>query len=279
MTIPATALSTAYDDAARAALLADVEVRHPRTTDELTAVGELLTRVWGSRPDDPPVQADILRALVHTDSYVAAAHRDGRVVGAGVAFFAAPQARSLHSHVVGIDPRVRARGIGFAIKLEQRAWALERGVRHVSWTFDPLVAQNAWFNLTKLGARGTSNHRDFYGEMSDGLNAGQGSDRLVVEWDLEEPLPAPDDQPVSLPAGAQLRLHADAAGAPVRRPADGPLLACRIPADVQALRHSSPAAAQEWRQELRTVLGSAMTTGYRLTGFTRSGEYLLERGA
>jgi predicted GNAT superfamily acetyltransferase len=276
VTIPALDLSTASDEAARAAEVAGVEIRHPDTTEELVAAGQLLTDVWGSRADDPPVQADILRALVHIDSYVAAAYRGDRVVGVGVAFFAAPQQHSLHSHIVGIDPRVQTRGIGFALKLEQRAWALERGVRHISWTFDPLVARNAYFNVAKLGARITAYHPDFYGQMSDGLNSGQGSDRLFVEWDIAERLPDPAGPSSALSPDVRVSLQPDATGAPVRLPADGPVLACRIPTDIAALRATSPALAAVWREEVRSVLGGAMSAGYQVTGFTRAAEYVLE---
>src|SRR3712207_7442617 len=65
----------------------------------------------------------------------------------------------------------------FRSKLHQRAWAIARGVHEVAWTFDPLVARNAWFNLTKLGARATEYLPNFYGPMDDGINGADESDR------------------------------------------------------------------------------------------------------
>ena len=78
--------------------------------------------------------------------------------------------------------RGRARGpaprVGFALKVHQRAWALARGVPAIVWTFDPLVARNAWFNLAKLAALPAAYLEDFYGPMTDAINAGMASDRL-----------------------------------------------------------------------------------------------------
>jgi predicted GNAT superfamily acetyltransferase len=75
------------------------------------------------------------------------------MIGASVGFFAAPDDRSLHSHITGIVGDHRGRGLGRLLKQHQREWALARGVHRITWTFDPLVARNASFNLRVLGAR------------------------------------------------------------------------------------------------------------------------------
>ena len=71
------------------------------------------------------------------------------MVGASAGFFTAPPDAVLHSHITGVAPG-QHRGIGFPLKVHQQAWALACGVPEVVWTFDPLVARNAWFNLAKL---------------------------------------------------------------------------------------------------------------------------------
>ncbi len=60
----------------------------------------------------------------------------------------------MHSHMLAALPGPAARGVGYALKLAQRAQALDQGIHLVRWTFDPLVARNAWLNLGKLGAIG-----------------------------------------------------------------------------------------------------------------------------
>ena len=57
----------------------------------------------------------------------------------------------------------------------------------MTWTFDPLVRRNAYFNTVKLAARPVNYLVDFYGEMTDEINTGQGSDRLLVQWPLLAP--------------------------------------------------------------------------------------------
>ncbi len=241
----------------------------------------LFARIWGVRADAAPVEPDLLRALAHLGGYVAVAHAGTQVVGAGVGLFGPPGSGLLHSHVVGVAPEAQGRAVGHAVKLHQRAWALEAGLRTVSWTYDPLVRRNAWLNLGKLGARGTSYLVDFYGDMRDGLNAGQGSDRVLVEWSVHAPLPRLDDAAAADagPAGVVLLdVGEDDAPRPGRGPAGAaPVLAARVPADIVAVRRRDPGVAREWRLALRDTLGAAMTGGYRLTGVTRSGWYRLER--
>ena len=74
--------------------------------------------------------------------------------------------------------------MGFALKLHQRAWALSRDVTTITWTFDPLVCRNAYFNVAKLAATPAEYLPDFYGEMDDVINGSDDSDRLLVHWPL-----------------------------------------------------------------------------------------------
>ena len=62
----------------------------------------------------------------------------------------------------------------------------------VEWTYDPLHAGNARFNLVKLGARVLSFHDDFYGEAQDTFGVGLGSDRFLVRWGVDDEPPALD---------------------------------------------------------------------------------------
>ena len=74
-----------------------------------------------------------------------------------------------------------------SLALPTSPWALARGLAQVSWTFDPLVRRNAYFNLAKLGARPRAYLVNFYGPMSDGINAGDDTDRLEAQWRLDDP--------------------------------------------------------------------------------------------
>jgi GNAT superfamily N-acetyltransferase len=53
----------------------------------------------------------------------------------------------LHSHMMGVLPEYRDRGLGRVLKLRQRDDAIARGIGLIEWTFDPLEIKNAYFNI------------------------------------------------------------------------------------------------------------------------------------
>ena len=109
----------------------------------------------------------------------------GQMIGASFAFHGADG--HLHSHVTGVLAEWQGRGLGLVTKLHQRAWCLQRGIDRVTWTFDPLVQRNARFNLQRLGAELVEYLPSFYGPMTDGINAGDDTDRAFVVWNLDSP--------------------------------------------------------------------------------------------
>ena len=154
--------------------LGGVTVRGVDLVADLEEVSLLLSKIWNRTPGSRQITVSMLRALSMSGNYVGAAFADGHMVGAAVGFFA-PASSALHSHIAGVDPGSQARHVGFLLKSHQRDWALQRGIHSISWTFDPLVRRNAYFNLVKLGARATLYLPDFYGPMYDGLNRGEES--------------------------------------------------------------------------------------------------------
>ncbi|SDP41291.1 Predicted acetyltransferase, GNAT superfamily [Klenkia soli] len=270
----------AADAAGRAA---GVAVRTITAVPDLAAVAGLLGAIW-QRADSPPLSTELLRALATAGSYVAGAYDGDDLVGACVGFFAEPAAGSLHSHIAGVSGAVRGRSVGFALKVHQRAWALARGVGEITWTYDPLVARNAWFNTGKLGAAAVAYLPDHYGGMQDALNAGDETDRLLVRWDLAAPQVvaacrggAPG---AAVPPGAAVALGCSPDGAPVPGRTDAPVLLVAVPRDVEALRRTDPALAARWRSAVRSVLHPVLADGGRITGFDRAGRYVLhQRGA
>jgi predicted GNAT superfamily acetyltransferase len=90
----------------------------------------------------------------------------------------------LHSHMLAVRDNYRNRGLGARLKLEQRREALERGIRRMEWTFDPLEIRNAHLNIHKLGAVVRSYFVNFYGVSSSRLQGGLPTDRLIAEWYL-----------------------------------------------------------------------------------------------
>jgi predicted GNAT superfamily acetyltransferase len=246
------------------------------------AVTSLLGNIWRTGTQAHIVSTDLVRAFAHSGNYVAGAYLDGRLIGASVAFFGTGH---LHSHVTGVDPAAQGRGVGFALKQHQRWWALSRGIAEIRWTFDPLVRRNAYFNIHKLGASATEYLPEFYGPLTDGLNAGDESDRLYIRWDLASPgaVAAAHGRPTiaeeTVPAEAVVLLdRIDERPVPITdtHPETGVALVA-VPTDLDALRVRDFGLAASWRRSVREALSKPLAAGYRIVRMRRDGFYVLVR--
>jgi len=227
-----------------------VEIRSLQTVEEVFAASEVLAEVWGG--DKAGMPPNLLRALAHSGNYAVGLYDGDRLVGASVAFFAAPAARSMHSHITGVLPEFQSHGFGRVLKQQQREWALARDVGHITWTFDPLVARNAHFNLRTLGTRVTEYLVNHYGPMDDGVNRGDETDRVMVTWALAAP-PAPtpsDDQVVA---------------------------SVEVPHDIESLRRDAPTDAAAWRRRVREAFVGHLASGLVVGGFDDARGYLFVR--
>ncbi|MET0734204.1 MAG: GNAT family N-acetyltransferase [Microbacterium sp.] len=229
---------------------AAIQIRPLDTVEDVFTASAVLAEVWGGdRSGMPP---NLLRALAHSGNYAVGLWDAGRMVGASVAFFAAPDTRSMHSHITGVLPGLQSQGLGRLLKQHQREWALARDVGHITWTFDPLVARNAHFNLRVLGTRATEYLVNHYGPMDDGVNRGDESDRIMVSWALAAP-------PVSTPTP------------------DRVVASVAVPRDIQEIRRASPEDAGAWRVRVRQGLRGHIAEGLEIGGFDDERGYLLVR--
>jgi predicted GNAT superfamily acetyltransferase len=260
-----------------------VLVSELREVEDLRELEGLFAAIW-ERPEEAPINADILKALAHSGNYVAGARVEGRLVGGLVGWLGGRHAHALHmhSHILGVASESQAGGVGFELKQHQRRWCLEREVKVVEWTTDPLVRRNAYFNLSKLGAQAREYLINFYGVMADGINAGEESDRLLISWQLDVPhsvAAAKGDATVKelIGGGAGVVLSVGPAGEPVGRSSSARVLICQVPEDIVEVRRANHALARSWRLAVRKALGDALANGYRVSGATRTGWYVLER--
>ncbi|WP_062206167.1 hypothetical protein [Demequina salsinemoris] len=271
--VDARIVAEAWSEAEESAARAGVVVRTLHAA-QCSLAEKVLDEIWGGTV----LTAPALVALEHAGSYVAAAFEGERMVGVCVGFLAQPIGEALHSHVAGVVDGTAGRGIGTAMKLHQRAWCLDRGLTRITWTYDPLVARNAAFNMRRLGAGLADYLVDFYGDMVDDVNAGQGSDRILVSWRLDAPLPSATEQPLNA-EGVPEVLSVGPDDQPVvrPRPRDASSVSAALPADIEGLRRRDPAAAARWRVALRDTLVPLLDGGWRLAAATRDGHYLLEK--
>jgi predicted GNAT superfamily acetyltransferase len=250
-----------------------ITVREVSAVADLAACDRLFAAVWAG---DAALPVNFMRALAHGGHYLAGAYESGRLVGASVGFVWGGGGK-LHSHITGVAPEAQGQGVGYALKLHQRDWAADRGLAEITWTFDPLVRRNAWFNLIKLGARIESYQPDFYGPMADGINDGDETDRCFVAWSVADSDPGsapPDDAPaarllVAGPGEEPERTGGDAESAAV--------ILCQVPADIVALRGRDAGLGRRWRFALRETMGRAMQDGYAPVSITKEGNYVLTR--
>jgi predicted GNAT superfamily acetyltransferase len=227
-----------------------IEIRPLDTVEEVFRASAVLSEVWGG--DKSGMPPNLLRALAHSGNYAVGLYAHDRMVGASVAFFAAPAARSMHSHITGVLPGFRSQGLGRVLKQHQREWALARDVGNITWTFDPLVARNAHFNLRVLGTRVTEYLVNHYGPMDDGVNRGDESDRIMVSWAVAaRPVPTPDD--------------------------DSVVAHVEVPRDIETLRRENPADAAAWRSRVRDAVAQHLASGLVIGGFDDDRGYLFVR--
>lgn len=253
--------------------------------EEHAAVRTLIEEVWRTGERNPPVTADMLSAIRTAGGYVSGAFDGEGLAAACLGFFGPPEQRNLHSHIAAALPRTRGTGVGFELKRHQRAWALQHGVETITWTFDPLIRRNAYFNLGKLACDAAVYLRDVYGAMDDAINRDDVTDRLLARWRLKDPAvidacagnPRIFDAEAARIAGAAVALSADQAGCPVIGDLDADTLLVAVPSDIEAMRASDSGLSAAWRHAVRQSLGALLDDGAEICGFDRVGWYIVRR--
>jgi predicted GNAT superfamily acetyltransferase len=215
---------------------------------------DLQREVWHFDPAEL-VPVHVLTVAFKTGGQVLGAFdAAGAQIGFALSFPALRADRQyLHSHMVAVLPEWQNRGVGRRLKFAQRDEALQRNLDVIEWTFDPLEARNAYFNVVRLGAVVRRYIPDLYGPSSSPLHRGLPTDRLLAEWHLKSP-----------------RVEAAVAGKPIQ-PNPG-----AVEISLAAVGQESSADVQaRVRFEFTRWLGR----GYAVTGFALHGEtgaYLLE---
>ncbi len=171
-----------------------------------------------------------------------------------------------YSHMMAIARSRQNQGIGARLKWAQRERALSEGVRLISWTWDPMQARNAHFNLNRLGAVARSFAANFYGtdypegSIESGF-PGIDSDRLFADWELDAARPA------------KLARAAERSEITTR-----PAATIEIPADWHELAASNLPVARKEQLRVRTEFADAFSAGLICAGFERDSQrpqYLL----
>ena len=160
-----------------------------------------------------------------------------------------------YSHVMAVAKDYQNKGVGARLQWAQRERALSEGRKLIKWTWDPMLARNAHFNLNRLGATVESYLDDFYGiDYGADERLGLPSDRLSAMWKIDSE-----------------RVHALAKGA--EAPFKGKRVATiAVPADWNALVKRDAQRAREEQTRVREEFKRAFAERLICAGFERGEE-------
>ena len=235
--------------AAREGNLGSLDIRPLTTIKEFEATLPLQRQIWGFEEAEL-VASRLFGVFARIGGSCLGAYLDDEIVGYALAFAALkPDLKPYwHSHMAGVAPSAQNLGIGRLLKLRQRDEALAAGIECIEWTFDPLQARNAYFNIERLGTRIEAYIPNFYGITSSKLHGSLPTDRLVAAWRLRD-------------ANVERRLSGRALKRPTGR------LRIEVPARVGELPRS---AALQVQSRLREQFRAAFEASLSVTGFERT---------
>jgi len=232
--------------------------------------------IWNKDAVTPLPQ---LIAATQNGGTIVGAFIEGKLIGFSYGFSGFKNGKKyLISHMTGVHSNYHNYGIGLQLKLKQREWAVDYGYQKIVWTFDPLEAKNAYFNLNKLGAYSKTYFPSYYGEMSDKLNKGLPSDRLLVEWDIcsnrvTKALTGVLKNDALVNQYKPLLSYSDSRNIPYPQEVEsikaeeGYLIP--VPANFQILKQEDFEAAKAWRYKLRDAVSDAFSRGFVVTGMLK----------
>ena len=275
--------------------MTDIRIRDLKTIDDFRRVVDLEHAVWGYTDSADTVTVPVFIFTVKRGAtLIGAFDADDRMVGFAYAVVGMKDGRPmLWSHMTGVLPDYRG-GLGYRLKLEQRARALAQGYELIEWTFDPMQAMNAHLNFAKLGGVVEEYAENFYGESTSALHRGTPTDRLVVSWRIGDPHVV---RRLEQTPGLQARSH-EVGEAPVANVTaiDGEWrvvksldltvserrLWIEIPTGFTQMQQQAPERALQWRLHVRQMFQAYFAKGYRAVDFVLQrdagfGRYLLVR--
>src|SRR5436309_10070841 len=110
-------LSSPWDLAHRAAESAGVSIVPLTQLEEAEGVARVIEAVWGEQG----LPRELIRAFQHAGTVLLGAREDRDLIGFVLGFYGMADGLHLHSHMLATLPEWRDRGVGFALKLAQRA--------------------------------------------------------------------------------------------------------------------------------------------------------------
>jgi len=158
-----------------------IEVRKLNFPEEFALAEKVQKSAWGME-DLTVTPKEIMIAMATNGGFALGAFKGQQMVGMSIAFPGYVSGKPyLYSHMTGVVREHQSQGIGYLLKKRQREIAAERGFDLAAWTFDPLIARNAYFNFSKMGVISRVYFLNYYGPMNDSINSGLETDRFFAE--------------------------------------------------------------------------------------------------
>lgn len=245
--------------------------------------------VWGR--DGEIVPASVLVVSAKRGGILIGAFEDTTLVGFVWSMPGVRDGSPTHwSHMLGVLPDLRGRGVGRDLKLAQRDRALAAGVDLIEWTFDPLQSANAHLNIAMLGGTSSTYLVDAYGEMVGPLHLGTPTDRLIVEWWIRRPHVerriarakgvAPIVRSAEIASAAVVFDSVSGVPSAPQLDLDARRVLIPVPAGFTEMQRTDPDRALAWRLAVRDAFRAYFARGYRVVDFWINpdvgGRYLLE---
>ena len=276
--------ATGAGSVARAVDAPRIEIRPIRARKEYEACVELQRETWG-RDFTDTVPVTMMGIAVRMGGIcMGAFDPDGELQGA-VFGVTGPRGGELGhwSHILAVRKEARNLGIGKRLKFAQRKAAAAMGVDAAYWSFDPLVARNANFNLNRLGASVLEYVPDMYGTTNSVLHR-LGTDRLIARWDLgDDPgVVVRERRDVTVGAGTMGRVVLGVPGECRVPPGDADFVEVAVPADIRSVEERCFDEALAWRSANRSAFVGLLEEGFEVVGFALGreyGRYVLKRKA
>jgi predicted GNAT superfamily acetyltransferase len=239
-----------------------IVIRGCHGLSEFEACIQVERAAWKSADIDV-VPLPLFMVAAETGGQVLGAFRGRELVGFTMAIAGWRNRKPLlHSHMTAVLEAYRDQGVGRRLKLFQREEALARGIALVEWTFDPLVAKNAYFNMMRLGAIARRYVPNAYGVTTSPLHGALPTDRLVTEWHLRS-----------------TRVRKILAGRKTTPAFSKKTVRIAIPAAIEELKRTDSVEAARLQNAVRDQFTRWFAKGYAATAVGRTSlgmDYILE---
>ena len=254
-----------------------IVIRELKTAAEFLATMDVSKAAWGFAERSVSPASDLI-AATHAGGLTAAAFAGKKLLGFVHGFPRTNLAEPCqYSHLLAVLPEAQGQGLSVKLKHFQRDWCLARGIRLVTWMYDPFLVKNATLNLVRLGATADRFHPNLYGFIG-GIYADLPSDRFEAYWRLEAP------RAVRAAAG-EIRTPPDLAGAPdARNPRalpDAPRVLLPFPPGAPRIYRTDHAGTLRARRRFAALVQPLFARGYAVTDIVSTADgspaYVLDR--